>query len=773
MGIKTAVGQVALTGGGLYDQPSNILVEEHSSLLSRGRGRGNLYLSLEVTGPELEREAITRLVAQVIHEAYFHWRGSVTAGLREAIRQANELLLDENRNSLPGERRTAGVSCLVLRNDDLFIAQAGPAALYLLRSGEVDRFPSESPWLDGSAVEGTEVAALGERRDVHVDLYHSEVRKGDTILVVGSELASVTSASAWPETLTQPSVDQVLQEVISRSEMRELSALVIRLGEESPAKVPLRLPTKPETQMKEAPAATRQAAAVPHRVTVPDGENTVAEPASGTPYEEVRLRPLPSIWERVSTAVAQLGLGRRVQGMMAAAGAALAGLTAGLLSFVKQMIPGRVELHPEPERKVTPVVKIGKPHGKARRARLPADVQSDPVQRLLVGVAIAIPVIVAIIVLVAWVQRGQAQRSDLRALVVQADAYWQQSQTSADLTVVRADLTEAQQLLNQVLEDQPDNAEAIELQNKVRSRLDVINEVQRVSFMSELASYPADANLTRVVVQGTHVFVLDRQNGKVYHHEIDEQLGRALDPASREAVLVSRGDQVGDRLVGDLVDIVWMPTGPGRQKASLVILESSGGLFDYDPTTRQLVSLRVAASDTWQYPKLAGSHSGRLYVLDSTANKILRYDPTPDGYSGPPQEWLQEPADLAGVIDLAIGDSIYLLYTDGGIRKFTAGRPDAFDISDWDVPPSNPSAIFTRPPDETQWIYVADKGNSRIVQVSDQGRFEQQFQLAESQASESGDALSGATDLFVDEIAGNAYLLSGQKLYLLILPMSE
>jgi hypothetical protein len=122
---------------------------------------------------------------------------------------------------------------------------------------------------------------------------------------------------------------------------------------------------------------------------------------------------------------------------------------------------------------------------------------------------------------------------------------------------------------------------------------------------------------------------------------------------------------------------------------------------------------------------------------------------------------------------MAIGDSIYLLYADGAIRKFSTGEADTFDISDWDTPPSNPTSIFTRPPAETRWIYVADRGNSRIVQASKEGQFKQQFRVADATASESGDPLAGATDLFVDEIAGQAYLLSGRELYLLRLPMSE
>ncbi|NIV28750.1 MAG: hypothetical protein GWN58_04305, partial [Anaerolineae bacterium] len=121
--------------------------------------------------------------------------------------------------------------------------------------------------------------------------------------------------------------------------------------------------------------------------------------------------------------------------------------------------------------------------------------------------------------------------------------------------------------------------------------------------------------------------------------------------------------------------------------------------------------------------------------------------PTPDGYNSPPHSWLQTEADLAGVVGMAIGDSIYLLYADGAIRKFSTGEADTFDISDWDTPPKNPASLFTRTPAETRWIYVADRGNNRIVQSSKEGQFKQQFRLADDTASENGDALKGATDL--------------------------
>jgi hypothetical protein len=255
----------------------------------------------------------------------------------------------------------------------------------------------------------------------------------------------------------------------------------------------------------------------------------------------------------------------------------------------------------------------------------------------------------------------------------------------------------------------------------------------------------------------------------VYHNQLDSQQ-QALLPNTPDAVLVSRGQQVGNLVVGDLVDMAWVPAGEGRQQAGLVILESNSGLLQYDPSTGQTTALAVAATDSWQLPKLVGSYFGRFYVLDSTANKIWRYQPTADGYSAPPVDWIKAEADLKGVRDMAIGDSIYLLYADGTISRFTTGEPDTFDIIGWDAPPKNPAALFARPPDEVKSLYLADNGNSRIVQCGLDGVFERQFRLVDTTAGSGGDALSAVTSLFVNEISGHAYFTSGQDLYLIVLP---
>jgi hypothetical protein len=474
--------------------------------------------------------------------------------------------------------------------------------------------------------------------------------------------------------------------------------------------------------------------------------------------------------------LAQFRIGESVRTVGRTLVAALAGLWAALLVLLKRMVPGQPSEQLTPGRQVTTVKGAGKRPKKRQATRAADRVQSDLVQRILIGVAIAIPLVVAAVVVFSVLQRSQTHRAELEVLWQKANADWSQTQATTDPIAIRTHLAAAKDSLDQLLKRQPDYTGAVELRKQVEVRLDEVNRVKRVGEeadeIAELNGYPVDAELSRVVVEGTHVFVLDRKGGKVYHHQLDDRQ-RALQPDSRDTVLVKRGDRVGDVLVSDLVDMVWVPVGGGRQKANLVILERGGSLLEYDPTTKELRSLQVAASDTWQYPTLVGSIYGRFYLLDPNANEIWRYLPTGDGYSDPPDEWLKEAVDLAGVQDMAIGDSIYLLYADGKIRKLWDGRPDTFDISDWDTPPRNPAAIFTRPAEEMKWLYVADRDNSRIVQASQEGRFEQQFRLTDASAAKYGDVLAHATSFFVDEIGGHVYLASGQKLYLLILPISR
>jgi hypothetical protein len=102
------------------------------------RGRvARLYLLAEPERPGSE-QFIDEFVT-AIGEEFVEGAGSLTGILQRAIRQRHEDLLDWNRNSLPRDQASYGVSCLIQRGDDWYLAQMGPSLIYYREDGRLLR----------------------------------------------------------------------------------------------------------------------------------------------------------------------------------------------------------------------------------------------------------------------------------------------------------------------------------------------------------------------------------------------------------------------------------------------------------------------------------------------------------------------------------------------------------------------------------------------------------------------------------------------------------
>jgi len=146
--LKTAIGHLSIVNGMAQERAKNVLVIEPSHLIPLGRGKGNLYVMIEMAGERMGHDELSQLLLETINKAYFQSAGGITAGLRQAIKAANAQLFRENRDRLMAERVIGGVSCVVLRENDAYIGQAGPALVYVAHKGDLTRYPETSPWLD-------------------------------------------------------------------------------------------------------------------------------------------------------------------------------------------------------------------------------------------------------------------------------------------------------------------------------------------------------------------------------------------------------------------------------------------------------------------------------------------------------------------------------------------------------------------------------------------------------------------------------------------------
>jgi len=300
------------------------------------------------------------------------------------------------------------------------------------------------------------------------------------------------------------------------------------------------------------------------------------------------------------------------------------------------------------------------------------------------------------------------------------------------------------------------------LRESIAKQKDKVDRVERLYWVGKLHAYDDAATmLRRVIVNGLDVYVLDTGADQVYHHRMDEA-GDALAPDQGDPVLVRRGQQIDTAVVGELIDLTWMPAGGNRQTSDLLILES-GGLLEYNPSWG-LASTQIGNKDTWALPAAVASFFGNFYILDPQANQVLRYLPGAQGYTDAAEHYFPGDAkvDLAGAVDMAIDGSVYVLYADGTIRKFQGGSPVDFKMSDLDRPLSRPTAIFAAPDDVARYIYIADAGNRRVVQLNKDGHFVRQFKPRDENTVD----FDTLQSIFVDELTGKLYFLTSHGLYI-------
>ena len=456
-------------------------------------------------------------------------------------------------------------------------------------------------------------------------------------------------------------------------------------------------------------------------------------PAPG-PQPEVEEEEAPTVaWKQhAGDFVARLNLRERA---IAIGGSLVAGLVVaarGLATILQRTLP---------EGAVT-----SRPRGKGT-------------DRALMVVALAIPVAVFLLVATAYTQQSALAR--FQALLSGARGEAAQTAQLKEPSARRTHWASALDQARSALAIQPDSAEARKMRDEAQRALDQLDNVVRLS--TTLVWDFKSPGPHRLVSQGLALFVLDRAQGRVFQLTLNE----AGDGVAREAgggppVRVYRTQNVGERQVGDLVDLVWMPSGGTRTRSSLLILDG-GGLLDYDPAW----NLRAAALGQGPVPtgaRAMAAFGGNLYVLDVGANQLWRYKPQGDGYAGAAEGYfVKPPGDLGNVIDVAIDGNVYLLHSTGQVRKFFGGEEKAFAASGMAEQIKRPVALAVDAEARRGALYVADAGGSRIVQLNTDGAFVRQLRAT-------SDAFDALEDVWVDERSGRLFVMSGGKLYTARLP---
>lgn len=329
----------------------------------------------------------------------------------------------------------------------------------------------------------------------------------------------------------------------------------------------------------------------------------------------------------------------------------------------------------------------------------------------------------AVIALLAWTLLPRLLDEDRAAELDRALTAATEQISAADSA---AGPNERRQALQQAL-GEVEKARAVSSQDprvaavekSARERLDLLDAITNVEQLTPVLTFAgtitAPVNPEQLVVGGRAVWLMESGRGRVFR--IDPQ-------AQNSATEVYRaGESYSRTTARDPVAIAW-----DGAKNRLLILDAGRALFSIgDDAGARPVAIALRGAADLKSTVAMTVYLSNLYVLDSAGGEVWRYLPAGDGFDSERTGTLGG-AEIAQASELAVDGDVFLL--DGArLRHFRQGRELAALLQGIDKPLQAPIALSE---DMLRGVlYIADRGNRRIVAGDRELAFQRQYRHAD------------------------------------------
>lgn len=165
-----------------------------------GGVREQIYIIAEPTEPTGRSSTSAKFIAAIrdVYAASTH--DDPIVALTAAIEAANDALFHSNRSTAPGLRVVLGLTCLVVRDQDLIICQVPPTQLLLAQNGAPVILPGFDTWrADYQPREAGDQQGLGATETATPNLYRAVLEEGDLIVLCSTNLARLLAADGEEE----------------------------------------------------------------------------------------------------------------------------------------------------------------------------------------------------------------------------------------------------------------------------------------------------------------------------------------------------------------------------------------------------------------------------------------------------------------------------------------------------------------------------------------------------------------------------------------------
>jgi hypothetical protein len=211
--VRTWVGQFSLVGGQAQEQGPCL------GLFQGNRADGDpvdLFVLVEPTNPASEQYAqqIIDAIADLIQQEQL----SMTGALVRSVQAAHETLLDWNRKSLREHQVGVGISCLAIRHEFAYLAQAGPCLANIWNGESLEEV---TPLLDEAA------KPLGSDGQFYPEVRRIELHDGTMLLLSSPALADLLDQRSLAEVFKHGPEEAVMDLYARTRHLSDFSLVVV------------------------------------------------------------------------------------------------------------------------------------------------------------------------------------------------------------------------------------------------------------------------------------------------------------------------------------------------------------------------------------------------------------------------------------------------------------------------------------------------------------------------------------------------------------------
>jgi len=592
---------------------------------------------------------------------------SLTGGLQRALAETHQTLREWNRRSLPRDQVSIGITAAMVKDNLVYLAQAGPGLVYVRRTGVLVRHEP----LPEAAV------ALGEG-ELAPSLRRLELDEGDLVIAASTSLETILDDNTLAGMLSRKPED-VMPELYLLTRDLPNFALVAISCHESEDEPPPGAPeeddpltedlARPPEYLERRESSPRQSSS-----RVSDPGPLPRRPAIGeldTPPEAPRPDPI------APSGPQPLDISRpvvRLRGGPATSRTEYARTTGP---------PGRLNFNFADWR----LIQIG-------------------------GAIIVILLIAAFIP--GLLREGRSER--IADLLDGAQVQFAVAQQQTDPQQRRFYLEETRRLAAEALRIDDLNLTANQLHEQsslLLAEMDAIFDLGPLTTLVTLGNeLTGEVSVLDASVHGGNAYLLDAGGGRIIAVPLD---------GSPIQVIYEAGGQYGEAQAKAPAFFTWQgPEDTGR----LLVLDAERKLFEIHPgSTPSPLALR--RTGTWASIAGIAAFTDNLYVLDPAGNQVHRYLPAAEGYDSEPDVLLAGQIELESAVGLAVESDVYVVLSSGGVRRFQNGADAGFALGGIDVPIEAANDIEAVP--ATGELYISDSAAKRVVVAGLDGAFHRQL----------------------------------------------